>query len=75
MTIDNARLVLEPLLFDYVQTFNAGNFDRMAAFYHKNSVMVEKDKSVLWGQKGEFIYSGLATRNGNCLRENTDGGM
>ncbi|EYC41874.1 hypothetical protein Y032_0552g3337 [Ancylostoma ceylanicum] len=41
----------KPLLLDYVHTFNAGNFDRMAAFYHKNAVMVEKDKSVLWGQK------------------------
>ncbi|KAK6751128.1 hypothetical protein RB195_002852 [Necator americanus] len=51
MTSQNARNFIEPLLNNYVHTFNSGNFDQMAKFYHKNSVMVEKDKSVLWGQK------------------------
>ncbi|KAK6010040.1 hypothetical protein OSTOST_24972, partial [Ostertagia ostertagi] len=46
-----ARRILEPLVLDYVRTFNAGDFDRMADFYHTNSVMVEKDKSVLYGKK------------------------
>ncbi|CAJ0602787.1 unnamed protein product [Cylicocyclus nassatus] len=47
----DARNIIEPLLTDYVRTFNDGDFDRMHGFYHKNAVMVEKDKSVLWGQK------------------------
>ncbi|KAK6048655.1 hypothetical protein COOONC_13840, partial [Cooperia oncophora] len=51
MANDQARHVLEPCLQEYVKTFNAGDFDRMADFYHKNSVMVEKDKSVLFGKK------------------------
>nr|CDJ94116.1 Hypothetical protein CBG13825 [Haemonchus contortus] len=51
MAADQVRRVLEPFVVDYVRTFNAGEFDRMEDFYHKNSVMVEKDKSVLWGKK------------------------
>ena len=35
----------------YVETFNAGKFDDMGAFYDINSVMIEKDKSCLFGRK------------------------
>lgn len=51
MADGNTRRMLEPFVVDYVKCFNAGHFDRMADFYHKNAVMVEKDKSVLWGKK------------------------
>ncbi|VDM75590.1 unnamed protein product [Strongylus vulgaris] len=55
MAIGDARNVIEPLLANYVCTFNSGYFERMKGFYHKNAVMVEKDKSVLWGQKASLL--------------------
>ncbi|VDL82983.1 unnamed protein product [Nippostrongylus brasiliensis] len=70
---DHSRQILEPFVVEYVRTFNDGDFDRMVNFYHKNAVMIEKDKSVLWG-KADIVASLLqmATECGKTRMEVTN---
>ncbi|CAI4231962.1 unnamed protein product [Auanema sp. JU1783] len=51
LTNEHAAAILKPFVDSYVETFNSGSFGKMEDFYDANSVMVEKDKSVLFGKK------------------------
>ncbi|PAV56615.1 hypothetical protein WR25_04160 [Diploscapter pachys] len=47
----DTRPLLESYVRHYVDTLSKALLDQMGAFYDKNAVLVETDKSVLWGRK------------------------
>ncbi|CAJ0918494.1 unnamed protein product, partial [Mesorhabditis belari] len=51
MTSDQAKSALEGQVLEYIKKLNNGEWEALEEFYHPNGVMVETDKSCLWGQK------------------------
>lgn len=47
----DAKDALLPFVNSYIEKFNACRFDEMGEFYDVNAVMIEKDKSCLFGRK------------------------
>ncbi|CAB3409708.1 unnamed protein product [Caenorhabditis bovis] len=51
LTAAQAQKILESFVSKYVDAMNSGKYELLEDFYHANAVMIEKDKSCLYGKK------------------------